>query len=171
MSSNSVSVRIEYDEKFRDLVAERDRSDPLTGMKVKVGDKYVLGRGDLVASDYMSTNLTVQLESVEKILSNNKVFVEYANGPMWLVFEPQDEETVMITGCATFEGVQDPDQRTPVDRSAVAPKIAWVSELVKAAEQFYERVLRLNPELENDQILQRLQTEISNANGLIGELK
>lgn len=160
---DNVSIELRYDSDFRQSVIERNRSDPLTGMKIKVDDTYVFGDEEHVNSDYMSTNLTVQLEAVEKILADEKASIEFANGPMWLVFEPHDEETVKVTGCSTFEGVHDPEQRLSADTTAVVSKTAWVGELIRTAEQFYEKVVDLNPDLENDQILQGLRTEIPKA--------
>lgn len=161
MNQNDVSIELRYDSEFRKSVVERGRSDPLTGMKIRVGEMYVFGDEDHVNSDYISTNLTVQLEAVEKILSDKRATIEFANGPMWLAFEPHDEETLEILECATFEGVQDSEQRLSGDRSALVSKTAWVSELIETAEEFYERVVDLNPSLEDDQILRRLRREIA----------
>lgn len=171
MNQNDVSIELRYDSEFRKSVVERGRPDPLTGMKIRVGEMYVFGDEDHVNSDYMSTNLTVQLEAVEKILGDEKATIEFANGPMWLAFEPHDEETVKILECATFEGVQDSEQRLSSDRSALVSKIVWISELIETAEEFHEKIVDLNPGLMDDQILRRLWREIEAAKEQLEEFE
>lgn len=163
MNANDITIELRYDDDFRKAVVEHGRPDPLVGAKVRVGDSYVFGDEGHVNSDYMCTNLTIQLEATEQILADEKVVVEYANGPMWLVFEPHDEEMVKITGCATIEGVRDPSERLSVDRSALVSKTALIAELVETAGEFHGKVVELNPELENDQFLQRLREAIAEA--------
>ena len=152
MTESSVSIKLHYDSDFRKSVVERNRPDPLTGMKIQAGNKYIFGDENHVNSSYMSTNLTVQLEAVKKILADKEIIIEFTNGPMWLVVEPHDEKTVKIMECATFESAHDPDQRFSTEKSALVLKTAWISELIETAEEFYQKVVSLNPDLKNDQI-------------------
>lgn len=163
MIGEDVSVKIDYGSQFRERVAERENPDPLLGMKVRADCVFILGDETHTAKDSISTNLTVQLESTEQILADERAVVEYMNGPMWLVFEPHDKETVKITGCTTIEGVRDPEQRLSVDTSVLVSKTAWISELIETAEEFHQKVIELNPDLEDDQILRRLRREIEAA--------
>ncbi len=163
MTADSVSIELQYDSEFQESVTKRERPDPIVRTRVKVGDTYVFGDENYMNSGYMTTNLIVQLGELRKILADEKVVIEYENGPMWLVFEPHDEDSVKLTGCATIEGVRNPDQRLSVDTSAVVAKKEWVSELIETAENFYETVIDLNPSLEDNQMIQRLQKEITDA--------
>lgn len=163
MVHKDVTIEIDYGSRFEERVVDRDNPDPLVGMKIKVGDTYVLGDETHASKDSMATNLTVQLESTEKILDGEKAVVEYMNGPTWLVFEPESEETIKITGCATIEGVRNPDDRLSIDESAVVKKHVWIKELIETAEEFYKKVVESNPGLEGDERLERLQSEITTA--------
>src|SRR6056297_2965097 len=127
MTSEDISIEIDYGSRFQERVAERNNPDPLLGMKVRANGTFVLGDETHAAKDSISTNLTVQLEATEQILDNEKTVIDYMNGPMWLVFEPHDEEIVKITGCATIEGVRDPEQRLSVDTTVLVPKNNWIS--------------------------------------------
>lgn len=82
---------------------------------------------------------------------------------MWLAFEPHDEETLEVLECATFEGVQDSEQRLSSDRSVLVSKTAWISELIQTAEEVHAKIVDLNPALEDDQMLRRLRREIAAA--------
>lgn len=171
MNDHKIDIELRYDDGFRDSVVEHSRSDPLVGTKVRIGESYVFGDETHVNSDYMSTNLTVQLEAVEQLLAGEKVTIEYTNGPMWLVFEPAGDETVKITGCSTFEGAHDPDKRLSIDSSAVVSIPAWVAELIRTAEEFHSKLVELNPELKDDRTLQRLREAIQNAKNQLERLE
>lgn len=171
MTSEDISIEIDYGCQFRERVAERKDPDPLLGMKIRADGTFVLGDETHAAKDSISTNLTVQLEATEQILDNKKAVIEYMNGPMWLVFEPHDEEMVKITGCATIEGVRDPKQRLSVDTTVLVSKTAWIFELIETAEEFHEKVVDLNSDLKDDQILRRLRREIETAREQLEEFE
>ncbi|MFC7079294.1 hypothetical protein [Halorussus caseinilyticus] len=171
MATQNPSIELRYDSSFKQSITERERPDPLVGMKIKVGDLYVFGDENHVNSDYMTTNLTVQLEATEKILTNETVVVEYANGPMWLVIESEDENSIRITECPTIEGVNNPEQRLSIEKSAVVSKESWIRELIETAEEFYRKVTDLNPDLEDDSMLRRLHEEIEGAKRRLKEIE
>lgn len=169
MTAEKVSIEIDYGSRFRERVVERNNPDPLIGMKIRINGTYALGDETHAPKDSISTNLIVQLEATEQILSDEKAVIEYMNGPMWLVFEPHDEELVKVTGCTTIEGVRDPSKRLSVDTSAFVSKADWMSELIQTAEQLHDKIIELNQDLEDDETIQRLENEIADAKDRINE--
>ncbi|WP_143085802.1 hypothetical protein [Halogranum rubrum] len=104
----------------------------------------------------MTGNLIGQFEALPGVIRDEKEVVEFFNGPMWLVFEPVDGDSVTISGCHTIGGVRDPSQRIFVDTSQVVTKQAWISELVRVTKDYVEKMCNLNPSLATHSDIQTL---------------
>lgn len=150
-------IEIRFDDRFRMQVVEKGDPNPLTAMRVKAGEDYLLGSPTSAVGDYMTGNLIGQFEVVPGIVGNEKQVVEFFNGPMWLVFEPVDDESVTISGCHTIGGVRDPSKRISADTSAVVTKQAWISELVRVTKEYVDAVHDLNPSLDDNPDIRTLR--------------
>ena len=117
----------------------------------------------------MTGNLIGQFEVVPGIVGNEKQVVEFFNGPMWLVFEPVDDESVNISGCHTIGGVHDPSRRISADTSAVVPKQTWISELVRVTKEYVDAIRDLNASLDDDPDSQTLRGFIDEYGGWTSE--
>lgn len=152
-----VTIEIEYGDRFRQQV-EDGSADPLTIM-----DVYVDGEQVKDGDSFISRTVAELLEVVGDIFADEKQVIEYTGGPTYLVFEPRDEETMFVTGCGDHEAAYNPDKRLSVDTTAIVDKQVWVAELVRVAEEHFEKIVELNPDLRDDAFLQRIQSGITNA--------
>ena len=162
----SMHIEIRFDDRFRTQVVDKGDANPLTAMTIKVGENYLLGSSTSAVGDYMTGNLIGQFEVVPGIVGNEKQVVEFFNGPMWLVFEPDDDESVRISGCHTIGGVRDPSRRISADTSAVVPKQTWVSELVRVTKEYVETIHDLNPSLNEYPDIKALREYIGEYGGV-----
>lgn len=150
-----VTIEIENTERFRKQVREGN-ADPLTVMNVIVRGEQVKG-GD----SFMTLTVIELLDAVEGMLASEKQIVEYSGGPSYLVFEPRDDKNILITGWGSIEVAENPVGRLSADTTVEVDKQSWVVELVRTAEEYYDRILELNPTLEDAESVQRLRRRIS----------
>ncbi len=158
-----ITIEIDYGEGFERQI-KSGTADPIVVMSVYIGGKEVKK-----ADSFMSRTIAELLEAVDSIFAGEKQIIEYTGGPTYLVFEPRDEETIFVTGCGGYEAAHNPEERLSIDTTAICDKRAWVTELVREAEEYREKILNLNPELEDDMFLQRIQASIANANRYLDE--
>ncbi|WP_410764569.1 hypothetical protein [Haloferax sp. DFSO60] len=160
-STREIHIQIRFTNRFRSQVVEKEDWNPLTGMTIEVDGTYVWRSAETTVGDYMTGNLIRQFEALPGIIRNESQVVEYYDGPMWLVFEPVDSETVRMSGCHTIGGVRDPSQRIPVDSTHVVTKNGWISELVRETREYVETICNLNPSLADHPSIQTLSEYIS----------
>lgn len=153
-----VTIEIEDTERFQRQVRD-GVANPLTVMNIYKGDEQVKG-GD----SFMTLTVIELLDAVEEILAGEKQIVEYSGGPSYLVFEPQDDKKILVTGCGSIEVAENPTERLSVDTTVEVDKQSWIVELVRTAEEYYDRIVELNPTLEDAESVQRLRRRISDVN-------
>jgi len=168
--ATTVEIEIQCNERFRQQVVEKSDADPLSGVKIRSNETYVLGGESSVAGDYTTSNLIAQHYAISDILNNRTHPVEFFDGPVWLVFEPVNDRLVSLTGCHTIEGVRDPEQRLSVDTTVIVTKHAWITELVRATEEYSNTILDLNPALSENQIFQELQDALAGTRERLNQL-
>lgn len=151
----NVTIEIEDTKRFRKQVRE-GTPDPLTVMNVYVGGEQVKS-GD----SFMTLTVIELLDAVEGILAGEKQIVEYSGGPSYLVFEPRDDKNISVTGCGSIEAAENPAERLSVDTTVEVDEQSWIVELVRAAEEYYDRILELNPTLEDAKSVRCLRRRIS----------
>ncbi|MFC7047154.1 hypothetical protein ACFQH6_18705 [Halobacteriaceae archaeon GCM10025711] len=165
-----MTIEIQYDDRFSEQVAEKHDSNPLAGMKIRVGDEYVLGGPSTAASDYVTENLTAQLHAAPAIVADQTQVIEFHGGPVWLVLEPRDEQSIALTGCHTYAGVENPDKRLSTDTTRAVTKRAWLSELVRATRAYHEQLTGLHPSLAGSEDVQALREALQTAERTLDEL-
>lgn len=162
---NDVSIEIVYGAGFRRQVTEQDEADPLTTMKIKVGEIYVVGGPEPGhgSGDYMTNNLIEQFNAIERVREGERYILEFSTGPSFLVFEPMDG-SIMVTGCVSIEGARDPKKRHSVDTTGVVSLDAWIDEVVRVAKEYSQALVDANPSLQSSSELQLLRETINKVN-------
>ena len=160
MSSDSINLRISFDQHFAELVGEGN-PNPLLDVRVRVGGEWFVGSEESYAASWMAEWLVSALVVVPDVVSGEKAVLIFRDVGSWLVFEPVDaNEQVRLAYCHLPGSVENPSQRREFEPSVVVSKKAWVSELVRAARKFTFRVVEVNPELVDDPYLVRLREAI-----------
>lgn len=168
-TTQGIRIQIRFGERFRSQVVEKGCSNPLTGMTIEVGGHYVLGSSETAIGDYMTGNFLGLFEALPSVIRDEKQVVEFYNGPMWLVFEPVDGESMTISGCHTIGGVRNPSQRISEETSQVVDKQAWISELVRMTKEYVKKICDLNPSLVDQSDIQTLSKYVDQYEGWVPE--
>lgn len=155
----SVAFNPVYSTRFRRQV-KKGKANPLTGVKIRADDEYILGSEDTVSSTYLAGTFQEALEMIEDIEKGETGILEFADGPTYLVLEPSDEEHVTLTGCLTYESAHNPDRRRASERRVIVPKHAWINELLRATREFLQKAREVNPELRNSDRFEELNQTI-----------
>lgn len=150
-----------YGPRFRRQV-EKGKANPLTGVKIRAGDEYVLGSQDSVSSTYLAGTLQEALETVYELEKGKTCILEFADGPTYLVLEPSDSEHLTLIGCLTYESAHNPDKRRSNGRRAIVPRHAWTDEILRATREFLQKALEVNAELRNSNRFEELGQTIDN---------
>lgn len=166
MVANNSTVQIELTsgDRFTEQVVEEGHHDPYGHLKIRVNGAYLIGSEDTNVGVWMTTDLIRLLAQTEAIFAGEKDVVAFDNGPSYLVAEPVDDaETVNVTQCLLYSGVEDPDKRLPIEETFTVSKQAWTEELVRVSEEYLEEVTELNSDIEDNQYVQELRSEITDA--------
>lgn len=158
-------MEISPGERFTEQIVEESHHDPYGHLKIRVNQSYLVGSEDTHVGVWITTDLIRLLAQTEAIFANEKDVVAFDNGPSYLVAEPTDGTTgtVNVTRCLLYSGVEDPDERLPIEETFTVSKRAWTEELVRVAEEYLEQVTELNPDIEDNQYIQELRDEIAGA--------
>lgn len=165
----NIQIEIGHGEQFTEQVVEEDHHDPYGYLKIRVDDSYLIGSEDSHVGVWITTDLIRLLAQTEAVFADEKDVVAFDNGPSYLVVEPSDEgdKTVNVTHCLLYSGVEDPDQRLPIEETFTIPKRGWTTELVQTAEEYYEEITDMNPKLEDNEFVQELRDEMASAKDLL----
>ncbi|WP_224270367.1 hypothetical protein [Haloprofundus salinisoli] len=173
--SPSVSVIVEYGERFRRQVVDADQPspDPLMAMKIVVDGEYLMGNSKPGhgAGGYMTDVFGQYLAVVEDLHTGegyvplggfdsvDRYVVEHCDGPTWTTIEPRVDH-VELAHCLTVEGVRSPEKRLSSVRAVTVPVDSWTEAVVDAATEYYRRMVDSNPPLRSDSELQSLRTTL-----------
>lgn len=157
--SSAVQIEIEYAENFRQKVRDENDADPFGHLKVTVDGAYLIGTDDTYVGVWLSEDLARLLATTEAIITSSETMLTFRNGPSYLVIEPHDD-AVDLTHCLHLEGAENPEERWEMEETFTVSKRAWVVELIRVSEEYYDDVLELNPGLEEEDYLIRLREEL-----------
>ena len=152
----TIVIDIDFDERAEEAF-KKGNFNPPVGVKLRVGDTYVLGSPDAYTRDFIDHYMIELLEGSLATLDGNRYVHEYYTDAMYLVFEPIDEERVNLAFCYSERAVEDPDYRgkqSPKlhEPEAVAPTRQLAEEISTAAETYLEVIQQYDPEAGTDHV-------------------
>jgi len=166
-TDNDFELVVEYDEQFAEQV-ERGQTNPLAGLSLRVGEYDLTGAPEdqFYIDDYMFFNFRKLLGAVEGVVDGHQQEITFYNIPVDLVLDPNDDAVYvsLLNVRGKRENDDVPEGGIPISKAAL------IAGLVDAAEEFHEKVIQTNPELEDSEHMQSLREHIENAEQMFGEV-
>ena len=161
--SDSVQIEFHFSEKYREQVVAENKPDSWIEIAIAVDDMYIYGDNEGGVTGFACGAVLQFLDSVDLVLAGERYIAEFEYGPTWLALDPRDENSIYVSKCMTWTGANNPEKRLDIDISRPATKQTWITEVLETATEFHERVIELNPELEDREVLKQIREEIAAA--------
>lgn len=165
--ADTFELVVDYDERFEEQVESGD-PNPLADLTIKVGEYDLTGATDgrFSLDDYVYFNLRKQLDAVEDVLAGERRELTFYSIPVELVLDPENDHVSVLLLNSRGEVKNDavPEGGVPVTKET------FVAGLIDAAEGFHEKVVEINPDLEDSEQMQTLRDYIQNAKASLSEL-
>ncbi|NEU59206.1 hypothetical protein [Halorussus sp. MSC15.2] len=164
---NMFELVIDYDEQFHEQVQSGD-PNPLADLTIRAGEYDLTGAsGDrFYLDDYVYFNLRKQLDAIESILAGNRNELTFYNIPNDLILDPENATIFVSLVKSSGEPKNDavPEDGVPITMRA------FIEGVVNAAEEFHEKVIEVNPDLEDSEQMRTLRDLIQNAKEKLSDI-
>lgn len=160
MSNEEFEYRIQYGGSFQKQVRDGN-PNPLLGIKIIVNGNDLTGapadREEYYTKDYMNYNLANILRQLPGLADGEQLQIKFYEQSRDLILSPTNDEVDIgfISGYKFEEGKTPEYERTS--------KSGLITEFIQTAEEFRERIIQTNPDLDNHEEVTNLVEAIEEA--------
>lgn len=149
--ADTFEIAVRYDDDLREQVKE-GATDPLGWIDViRGGDKPLVGgEHEEGMREYLTSLFGGLLQALMGCVAGNDEILRTGNGPLYIVFEPADDEAISVSICYSKRSAHSPAQREAYEPSVTVRAEPLVNELVDRATEFEAFVADVNPQLAAD---------------------
>jgi hypothetical protein len=158
-------IKIDFPDAFDERIRTGD-IDSQIEVTIVVDGEFILGNSDKGRFEYGASFAIELLDCVPPILTEAGCVAQFAEEPTYVVFQPiiNTEEVVVrrhhLTGADELavprsDRPSSPLKLDPPYAGAVGSRKTIVRGVIDACERIYQRWMEINPELENDRLMER----------------
>ncbi|WP_258560428.1 hypothetical protein [Halorhabdus salina] len=153
---NEVSLVIDFDERAQ-RGFEKGNFNVSVGVRLQVGETYILGSSDAYTRDFIEPYVIGLLEGAIAALDEERYVFDYYIDAMYLVFEPVDEGRTNLAFCYSEEAVENPDYRgeqSPKlpEPEAVAPTRELAVAIADGAQTYLDTIREYDSDAGSDYV-------------------
>lgn len=152
-------IEFHFDQKYQDWVKQGDPQRWIS-VSLSIGDKDVYGGSRATVTGDACIVMLDLLESVTALRSESSSVIHFDQGPSFLSVGPENSTAVEITACHTLKGAKNPEERLDIARPYITTRELWESAVLKAAREFHETVVDMNPDLQDHEVISEIQDRI-----------
>lgn len=143
-----IYLTVDFDDEFDRQVGGDGRAyNPRVSLEIGSGDTSISGPEKGYTGVYLTHFLGAALEAIQHIKDGDKQIIKTGDGPVYLVFEPQDDETVVLTKCFTRASAENTDEKSSVEPQLRVTRQALVDEIIRLSKESLGEILETNPEV------------------------
>lgn len=156
MSDRSFYYDVEYDDGFREQVADGD-VNPLCGLRIVVDGEDIAGAppDESFIDDYLFYHFRKIVTNVPEVLDGNRTNVQLYSSSDYIVLDPTDD-VVLVSLQSPTELTDESSQ----DGRAI-PKQDLVAGIVEAVEEFCSQLASVDPDLTENEHIVELRDSLS----------
>ena len=160
---DSAKIEFDFNKKYRERVVTENAPDSWIEIIISLNSTYIYSDKREGVTGFACAAVRQFLDSVDSVLADERHVIEFEFGPSWLALDPRDRDSISVVQCTTLRRAENPSERRDIFTPYPVTKQAWITGVLKAAKEFHERVLELNPELEDRKVLKQIREKIAAA--------
>ncbi|MFA9427262.1 hypothetical protein [Natronorubrum sp. A-ect3] len=160
----NVEIKFHYNQQYREHVS-KGSPDRWIDMSLSAAGEDIYGGSRGIVTGSACIVVLDLLDSIESIRSNDRGIITFDDGPSWLSIAKCDESTVEIAACHTLKGAKSPKNRLDISRTTVVTQQAWEEAVVELSREFYQKITKINPDLQNHETVEQIREKIDTLTG------